>query len=153
MEIGCGLGIPEEELAGVIINPKSKQPISPVTLRKHFRDELDRGLTRTKMRVGAALVRTALGVEPTQHHEGYPGNVTAQIFYLKTRAGWKEPQTPPLIPGDDIPQPEAPIEEERSRLERARRIAFAMEDAARKMAGGAYPRLQLKDKTREKTKA
>lgn len=146
------MGIPELEIARVIINPKTGKPISDTTLRLHFRGELDRGLIKTKMRVGAALVRTALGVEPTEHHAGYAGNVTAQIFYLKTQAGWKEPQAP-QAPADDQPPPEAPIEEERSRLERARRIAFAMEDAARKMAGGAYPRLQLKDKTREKTKA
>ena len=139
MEVGCGLGIPEEELAGVIINPKSKQPISPVTLRKHFRNELDRGLTRTKMRVGAALVRTALGVESTEHHAGYAGNVTAQIFYLKTRAGWKEPPQPPG-PGQGVdpsdPHPEA---EERTQLELARRIAFAMVEGARTAGQKALP--------------
>lgn len=108
----------------MVINPKTKKPISPVTLRKYFREELDRGLTVTKMRVGGALVRSALGVAPTEHHAGYAGNVTAQIFYLKTQAGWKEadPAAPP---------PPPPEQDEQGRLEIARRIAFTLVHGAR----------------------
>lgn len=104
----------------VVINPDTGKPISPVTLRKYFRDELDRGLIQTKMRVGGALVRAALGVPPTEHHAGHPGNVTAMIFYLKTQAGWKEDAPPAVPPGTtDEDGPE-------SMQEHARRIAFVL---------------------------
>lgn len=117
----------------MVINPQTKKPISPITLRKHFRPELDAGLIKTKMRVGGALVRNALGVAPTEHHAGHPGNVTAQIFYLKTQAGWKEtepaePPPPPAADADDV-----------GRLEVARRIAFALIDGARRAPPKGLP--------------
>jgi hypothetical protein len=107
----------------VVINPDTKKPISPVTLRKYFRAELDRGHIQTKMRVGGALVRAALGVAPTEHHAGYAGNVTAMIFYLKTQAGWKEGEPPPPPPGLD--------DEDVDLQDAGRRIAFALAAAER----------------------
>ena len=105
----------------VVIKPDTGRPITPVTLRKYFRAELDRGLIQTKMRVGGALVRAALGVAPTEHHAGYAGNVTAQIFYLKTQAGWKEGEPPlPSTPDEEVDMQDA-----------GRRIAFALAAAER----------------------
>jgi hypothetical protein len=48
-------------------------------LRKHYRDELDLGETKANAQVGGYLYNAAKG-----------GNVTAQIFWLKTRAKWRE---------------------------------------------------------------
>jgi hypothetical protein len=69
-------GIPQEEIATVV-------GISAVTLRKHFRRELDVGATMANAAVAQSLFNSATGKGPQK--------VTAQIFWLKTRAGWKEP--------------------------------------------------------------
>lgn len=57
------------------------QPISCPTLRKCFRHELDNGMQRATGKVIGALFKNAFVKE----------NVVAQIFWLKCRAGWKEP--------------------------------------------------------------
>ena len=53
--------------------------IDPKTLRKHYRDELDLGETKANAQVAGFLFNAARN-----------GNVTAQIFWLKTRARWRE---------------------------------------------------------------
>src|SRR5215203_1487335 len=65
-------GIPEADIAMVV-------GIDPKTLRKHYRDELDLGSTKANAQVAGFLFNSARN-----------GNVTAQIFWLKTRAKWKE---------------------------------------------------------------
>lgn len=49
------------------------------TLRKYFKDELDHAAGRANMAVLGALYKNAM-----------EGNVTAQIFWCKTRLGMKE---------------------------------------------------------------
>jgi hypothetical protein len=68
-------GVPEADIAGVM-------RIDPKTLRKYCRQELDHGHTKANARVAENLYRKATG-------EGREA-VTAAIFWLKTRAGWKE---------------------------------------------------------------
>ncbi|SDB47151.1 hypothetical protein [Bauldia litoralis] len=75
VEALAGFGVPEIEIAGVI-------GIDPKTLRKHYREELDHGHTKANARVAENLYRKATG-------DGREG-VTAAIFWLKCRAGWKE---------------------------------------------------------------
>jgi hypothetical protein len=75
VEALAGYGVPETEIAGVL-------GIDPKTLRKHYRDELDHGHTKANARIAESLFRKALG-------DG-PQSVTAAIFWLKTRARWKE---------------------------------------------------------------
>jgi hypothetical protein len=53
---------------------------APKTLRKWFRNELDFGGAQANAEMAGYLFKN-----------GKEGNVVAQIFYLKTRAGWKEP--------------------------------------------------------------
>ena len=53
--------------------------IDEKTLRKHFREELDVGAVKVIARVSDSLVRQAMA-----------GNVTAGIFFLKARAGWRD---------------------------------------------------------------
>jgi len=53
--------------------------ISEPTLRKHFREELDTSKARANAVISQALFKNAKD-----------GNVAAQIFWLKTQAGWKE---------------------------------------------------------------
>lgn len=135
VEAACGLGIPEDQIVRVVINPDTGRPIASNTLRKYFRAELDRGLIETKMRVGSSLVRMALGVAPTEHHAGHPGNVAAAISYLKTQAGWKEGE-PPQQPQSD--------EDQVDMQDAGRRIAFAL--AAAERAPKALPKPKAKAK-------
>ena len=56
--------------------------IDAKTLRKHYRQELDHGHIKANAKVAENLYRKAIG-------EGRE-SVTAAIFWLKTRARWKE---------------------------------------------------------------
>jgi hypothetical protein len=56
--------------------------IDAKTLRKHYREELDTGHIKATAKVAESLFRKATG-------EGAQ-SVTAAIFWLKTRGGWRE---------------------------------------------------------------
>ena len=75
VEAMAAYGIPETDIAAVV-------GIDPKTLRKHYRDELDLGETKANAQVAGFLFNSARN-----------GNVTAQIFWLKTRARWRETPT------------------------------------------------------------
>ncbi len=75
VEAMAGYGVPEIDIARVV-------GIDAKTLRKHYRDELDNGHVKANAKVAENLYRKATG-------EGREA-VTAAIFWLKTRAGWKE---------------------------------------------------------------
>jgi hypothetical protein len=77
----AGLGVRQDDLARII-------GCAPKTLRKRFRDELDRGVAEANATISGSLFGAAKG-----------GNVTAQIFWLKTRAHWREADD--LIPNAD----------------------------------------------------
>ena len=68
-------GVPVADIARVL-------GIDPQTLRKNYRDELDTGSIKANSRMAENLYRKAMG-------DG-PQSVTATIFWLKTRARWKE---------------------------------------------------------------
>ena len=53
--------------------------IDPKTLRKYYREELDLASAKATATVGGALFKKAKG-----------GDTAAMIFWMKTRAGWKE---------------------------------------------------------------
>jgi hypothetical protein len=72
VEAMAAYGIPEFDIARVV-------GVDPKTLRKHYRDELDLGETKANAQVAGYLYNAAKS-----------GNVTAQIFWLKTRAKWRE---------------------------------------------------------------
>ena len=75
VEALAGYGIPEAEIAGLI-------GVDAKTLRRHYRSELDHGHTKANARVAENLFRKATG-------DGREA-VTAAIFWMKTRARWKE---------------------------------------------------------------
>ena len=68
----AGIGVPQDDIARII-------GCAPKTLRKRLRDDLDRGTAEANAIVSGSLFAAAKG-----------GNVTAQIFWLKTRAQWRE---------------------------------------------------------------
>ena len=55
--------------------------IDPKTLRLHYRDELDLAMAKANATIGGALFNKAKG-----------GDTAAMIFWMKTRAGWREKQ-------------------------------------------------------------
>lgn len=71
----AAIGTPQEQIARVL-------DISEPTLRKYYRDELDCGGATARATVAGALFDKATG--------GGPGSVTAAIFWLKARAGWRD---------------------------------------------------------------
>jgi hypothetical protein len=72
VEAMAAYGIPEPDIARVT-------GVDPKTLRKHYREELDLGEAKANAQVAGFLFSAAKN-----------GNVTAQIFWLKTRAKWRE---------------------------------------------------------------
>lgn len=66
-------GVTEEDTAKYI-------GIDAKTLRKYYREELDRAHIKANVKVANALYSQAVN----------KGNVSAQIFWLKVRAGWNE---------------------------------------------------------------
>lgn len=75
VEALAGYGIRQDEIARFL-------DIDPKTLRKHYRDELDNAEVRANAEVARSLHMQAT--------DG--GNVSAAIFWLKARAGWREKQ-------------------------------------------------------------
>src|SRR5450432_2808043 len=68
-----GFGVPQPDIAIHV-------GVDPKTLRKHFREELDRGSIEATAKVAQSLFNMA-----TQGN-----NVAAAIFWMKARAGWRE---------------------------------------------------------------
>jgi hypothetical protein len=75
VETMAAYGIPEADIATVI-------EIDPKTLRRHYRKELSTGHIKANTKVAENLYRKATG-------DGRE-SVVAAIFWLKTRARWKE---------------------------------------------------------------
>lgn len=116
VKVMAGMGIPEDKMVQAVLNPATKRPISPITLRAHFREELDQGFVQTNSAVAAALYKNA--TSPT---ETYPGGVpVAQIFWLKCRMRWQ--QNPERNPPPPPPQTAAQIDTK----DTARRLAFLL---------------------------
>lgn len=78
-----GMGMPRENIAKVIKNKKGKG-ISIDTLVHHFKDELADGIAQMNLTVAKSLFAIA-----TNPNGGAPA-VTACIFWLKTRARWRQ---------------------------------------------------------------
>ena len=70
----AALGIRQEDIA-LILGLRS-----PKTLRRHFREDLDRAAPEANARVAQSLFQQATSGK----------NTTATIFWLKARAGWRE---------------------------------------------------------------
>lgn len=71
----AGYGVSQRDIALVL-------DIDINTLRKHYKDELDKGAIKANAAVAQSLYKKATG-------DGQQA-VTAAIFWAKTRMGWKE---------------------------------------------------------------
>ena len=65
-------GVPQKLVSKIL-------KISEPTLRKHYRDELDTSKAKANAVISQSLFKQAR-----------EGNIAAQIFWLKTQAGWRE---------------------------------------------------------------
>ena len=83
----AGVGVRQDDIAKII-------GCAPKTLRKRCRDDLDRGVAEANATVSGYLFAAAKA-----------GNVTAQIFWLKSRANWHEKSVPeePVARGNGEP--------------------------------------------------
>jgi hypothetical protein len=82
----AGVGVRQDDIARII-------GCSPKTLRKRLRDELDRGVAEANATIAGYLFAAAKA-----------GNIAAIIFWLKTRAHWRERNgTDGPVPGADGP--------------------------------------------------
>src|SRR5215472_13542504 len=70
-----GLAVSHDDIAAMV-------EISDISLRKHYRADLDRGRVEANMKVVHALFQAATRANNP--------NVVAQMFWLKNRAGWKD---------------------------------------------------------------
>jgi hypothetical protein len=82
----AAFGVQQAEIATLIA-------CDPKTLRKYYRHELDIGATEANVRVARSLFNMA-----TKER-----NVAAQIFWLKARAGWREPPRDANVGGTGTP--------------------------------------------------
>ena len=72
VQLHTTIGTPQDVIADIL-------GIDPKTLRLHYREELDHAMAQANATIGGALFNKAKG-----------GDTTAMIFWMKTRAGWKE---------------------------------------------------------------
>jgi hypothetical protein len=87
----AGVGVRQDDIALII-------GCAPKTLRKRFRDELDRGVAEANATMCGYLFAAAKA-----------GNIPAIIFWLKTRARWRE-ETPADAQTTDAQAPRADAE-------------------------------------------
>jgi hypothetical protein len=80
VEAMAGYGIPIEDIAKIILNPRTGKHIAKNTLKEHFEQELAVGHVKANSKVAESLYKQAV--------EGR--NTTAAIWWTKTRMGWKE---------------------------------------------------------------
>lgn len=74
VEALAGYGVRQDEIALYL-------DIDPKTLRSHYREQLDKGVVKANVSVARSL-----------HKQAVEGNVAAAIFWLKSRAGFREKQ-------------------------------------------------------------
>jgi hypothetical protein len=72
----AGLGVPQDDIAKII-------GCAPKTLRLRFREDLDRGTAEANATIAGFLFAAAKA-----------GKIAAIIFWLKTRARWREMPLP-----------------------------------------------------------
>lgn len=77
----AGCGVPVDRIALVTINPQTNRPIDPKTVRVAFAAEL----AGAHALIERAMIETIVAAARR-------GSVDAAKFWLRTRAGWKEPQ-------------------------------------------------------------
>lgn len=82
VQLHATIGTPQAVIADIL-------SIDGKTLTKYYREELDQATARANAAVGGALFNKAKS-----------GDTAAMIFWMKTRAGWREKQDVNLTSND-----------------------------------------------------
>lgn len=118
VKLMSAIGIPEDRMVHAIINPTSNKGISPITLRKHFREELNQGLVQADIKAGANLLKLT------------ESSAAAAIFWAKCRLRWRErvqfEMPPEPVPGLQAGTAVTDGTDKNTAYEIARRIAFTL---------------------------
>ena len=85
-------GMPQDIMILQIINPKTSKPIGEGSFKRYFHGDLIYGKHKMNQQVAKALFHNAVRNLDTK----------AQIFWLKTRAGWREPPKQIELDGVDF---------------------------------------------------
>lgn len=87
VQLHATVGTPQDTIASIL-------GIDPKTLRKYYREELDHATAKANATIGGALFNKAKN-----------GDTAAQIFWMKTRAQWRETSNiDHTTNGKDLPQ-------------------------------------------------
>ena len=92
VQLHATIGTPQTVIADIL-------DIDPKTLRKHYRAELDQATAKANATIGGALFNKAKS-----------GDTAAMIFWMKTRAGWREKQEIDHTSSDGSMTPQAGID-------------------------------------------
>ncbi|MFI4987487.1 MAG: hypothetical protein ACHQF3_08600 [Alphaproteobacteria bacterium] len=79
VEALAGLGLSQDDISLLIINPETGKPIDVKTLRKAFADELRVGGAKAKAEIARTLFKMATEDK----------SVSAALFLAKSRGGWR----------------------------------------------------------------
>ena len=82
VQLHATVGTPQSVIADIL-------GIDEKTLRKHYREELDLARAKANASIGGALFNKAKN-----------GDTAAQIFWMKTQAGWRETNRTELTGAD-----------------------------------------------------
>jgi hypothetical protein len=85
VEAMAACGVPQPMIAAAL-------GISPSTLNKKLRVELDTGLHKANARIVQFLFTGIVGSETQEPFQSEHDRIVAAMFWLKCRAGWKETQ-------------------------------------------------------------
>lgn len=113
--IMASVGFPHEQICQRVINHQTGKPLSTNTLAKAFAAELTEGAVTANAIVAQSLFKKATG--------NGQQSVTAAIFWLKCRAGWKPTEGLELTGKDGAPLPGVPQLTEQQFEKLARKIA------------------------------
>lgn len=78
-----GMGLTHEQIAHVIINPRTGKPIDQKVLRRRFPQELERGGSVMYARVVSSLYQKATSKD-------HPQAAVCAMFVLKCKHGWRQ---------------------------------------------------------------
>ena len=82
VEETTSFGIPQDVIARLVRHQKTGKPVTSLTLRKYFKDEIALGLHRANVAVARSVFQKAVGDDK--------GSLQAAIFWLRCRGGWKD---------------------------------------------------------------
>lgn len=95
----AAVGIRQDDIAKVVINPATGAPLSLKTLRKHYGEELADAQANCIMHVHRSLFMAATDMDRSVRS----AMVNAARYYLACKAGWKETVVQQMVGKDEGP--------------------------------------------------